>query len=69
MSLAEDMSKRIAAREIKAKNSGTSYGQMTVSVGAAEYIAGEGGAKLIDRADSALYRAKKDGRNRHFAAE
>lgn len=69
MSLAQDMSKRIAAREIKAKNSGTSYGQMTVSVGAAEYIAGEGGAKLIDRADSALYRAKKDGRNRHFAAE
>lgn len=69
MALAGDMSKRIAAREIKAKNSGTSYGQMTVSVGAAEYVAGEGGAKLIDRADSALYRAKKDGRNRNFAAE
>ncbi|MBV17164.1 MAG: GGDEF domain-containing protein [Thalassospira sp.] len=69
MEVAADMSKRIAAREIKAKNSGTSYGHMTVSVGAAEYVAHEGGAKLIDRADSALYRAKKDGRNRHFAAE
>ncbi|WP_430473045.1 GGDEF domain-containing protein [Thalassospira lucentensis] len=69
MNLAADMSKRIAAREIKAKSSGTSYGQMTISVGAAEYVANEGGAKLIDRADSALYRAKKDGRNRHFAAE
>ncbi|MEQ8287443.1 GGDEF domain-containing protein [Thalassospira sp.] len=69
MNLASDMSKRIAAREIKAKNSGTSYGHMTISVGAAEYVANEGGAKLIDRADSALYRAKKDGRNRHFAAE
>lgn len=69
MNLASDMSTRIAAREIKAKSSGTSYGQMTISVGAAEYVANEGGAKLIDRADSALYRAKKDGRNRHFAAE
>lgn len=69
MLLAEDMSKRIAAREIRAKNSRTSYGLMTVSVGAAQYVAGEGGAKLIDRADSALYRAKKDGRNRNFAAE
>lgn len=69
MILAEDMSKRIAAREIKAKSSGTSYGQMTISVGAAEYIAGEGGPKLIDRADNALYRAKKDGRNRNVAAQ
>ncbi|MBX2831772.1 MAG: GGDEF domain-containing protein [Rhodospirillales bacterium] len=69
MGLAADMSKRIAAREIKAKSSGASYGQMTISVGAAEYVANEGGAKLIDRADSALYRAKKAGRNRHFAAE
>jgi diguanylate cyclase len=69
MSLADDMSKRIAAREIKAKNSGTSFGLMTVSVGVAEYVANEGGSKLIDRADHALYRAKKDGRNRHVAAE
>jgi len=69
MALAEDMSKRIAAREIKSKSSGASYGHMTVSVGAAQYVANEGGAKLIDRADSALYRAKKDGRNRNFAAE
>ena len=69
MHIAEDMRKRIAACEIKAKHSGTSYGHMTVSVGAAQYVANEGGAKLIDRADNALYRAKKDGRNRHFAAE
>ncbi|MCC9624366.1 GGDEF domain-containing protein [Thalassospira sp. MA62] len=69
MNLAADMSKRIAAREIKAKTSGASYGQMTVSIGAAEYIANEGASKLIDRADSALYRAKKEGRNRHVAAQ
>ncbi|KJE36546.1 diguanylate cyclase [Thalassospira sp. HJ] len=68
MLLANDMSKRIAAREIKAKQSGISFGQMTISIGVAEYVAKEGGAKLIDRADSALYRAKKEGRNRNCAA-
>nr|WP_280817657.1 GGDEF domain-containing protein [Thalassospira tepidiphila] len=68
MSLANDMSKRIAEREIKAKQSGVSFGQMTISIGVAEYVAKEGGAKLIDRADGALYRAKKEGRNRNFAA-
>ncbi|OSQ32535.1 GGDEF domain-containing protein [Thalassospira sp. MCCC 1A03138] len=69
MLLADDMSKRIAAREVRAKSSGTSFGHMTVSVGVAEYVKGEGAAKVVDRADSALYRAKRDGRNRNFAAE
>nr|WP_175581320.1 GGDEF domain-containing protein [Thalassospira sp. HF15] len=68
MTLADDMSKRIAEREIKAKQTGVSFGQMTISIGVAQYVAKEGGAKLIDRADSALYRAKKEGRNRNYAA-
>jgi diguanylate cyclase len=68
MALADDISKRIAAREIKAKNSGLSFGQMTISVGVAQYVAKEGGVKLVDRADAALYRAKKEGRNRTCAA-
>jgi|TARA_Y100000782_G_scaffold61012_1_gene66996 diguanylate cyclase len=68
MVLASDMSKRIAAREIKAKQSGISFGQMTISVGVAEYVSKEGSTKLIDRADRALYRAKKEGRNRNCAA-
>lgn len=68
MALAGDMSKRIAEREIRAKQTGVSFGHMTISIGVAEYVAKEGGAKLIDRADGALYRAKKEGRNRNFAA-
>ena len=68
MTLAGDMSKRIAEREIKAKQTGVSFGHMTISIGVAEYVGKEGGAKLIDRADGALYRAKKEGRNRNFAA-
>lgn len=68
MVLAKDMNKRVAAREIKAKQSGVSFGQVTISIGLAEYIANEGASKLIDRADRALYKAKKDGRNRSCAA-
>jgi len=68
MTLAEDMSKRIAEREIRAKQTGVSFGHLTISIGVAEYVAKEGGAKLIDRADSALYKAKKEGRNRNYAA-
>jgi diguanylate cyclase (GGDEF) domain len=37
---------------------------VTCSIGVAEYIPGEGYNQLIDRADSALYQAKKAGRNR-----
>ena len=37
---------------------------MTISVGTAEHIAGESTETWFHRVDSALYRAKKDGRNR-----
>lgn len=37
---------------------------ITVSIGVAELVAGESATALIDRADAALYRAKKTGRNR-----
>lgn len=38
--------------------------RLTVSIGIATYQAGEGLAELTERADRALYRAKKGGRNR-----
>jgi diguanylate cyclase (GGDEF)-like protein len=38
--------------------------QVTVSVGIAQYSAGETPDKWIARADSAMYRAKQMGRNR-----
>lgn len=37
---------------------------ITVSIGVAEYQAGESVRELLTRADQALYRAKRDGRNR-----
>jgi diguanylate cyclase (GGDEF)-like protein len=42
--------------------------RLTVSVGLAEYQSGESGAQLLNRADSALYEAKRAGRNRVVAA-
>ncbi|WP_170130719.1 diguanylate cyclase [Sphaerotilus hippei] len=39
-------------------------GQVTASLGVARHRAGETGAQLLERADAALYRAKREGRNR-----
>lgn len=36
---------------------------MTVSIGVAEHLKGQGWERTIERADQALYRAKQDGRN------
>ena len=55
----------VAARMLAAMSSEES---MTISIGIAEFRAGETLDGLIHRADEALYRAKKDGRNRFAIA-
>ena len=42
--------------------------ELTISLGVAEYVAGETAEAWIHRADQALYRAKETGRNRVIAA-
>ena len=42
---------------------GFDVGQVTVSVGLAELRAGDDAKQLIERADEALYEAKRSGRN------
>lgn len=62
--LAERIRKIVGARSLIERKSGNTLGQVTVSVGVAQFIAGEPPPELIERADKALYEAKRSGRNR-----
>jgi diguanylate cyclase len=54
----------IARRKIVDKSTQDNYGDLTLSFGAAEYRANEPLTEVIRRADTALYHAKRTGRNR-----
>jgi len=57
-SVAEKICRSLAATEFG------QVGQVTASLGVALYRPGETGSELLGRADDALYRAKRNGRNR-----
>jgi diguanylate cyclase len=67
--LAELLREKIQAIRIKLKKSGDVINSITASFGVAEYRAGEAADEFIDRADSALYRAKSGGRNQVQCAD
>jgi diguanylate cyclase len=62
--IAERIRTTLAARKIIRRNTGEGLGGITISIGAALYHPGETPAALVARADSALYAAKRQGRNR-----
>ncbi|MBS1182088.1 MAG: pleD 1 [Proteobacteria bacterium] len=68
LSLAEALADRIRVsvkeKELKKRSTGEALGFITVSVGVATYRAGDTAVSLIERADTALYLAKRSGRNR-----
>lgn len=65
MLVAESIRKTISGREFKRKTTGQNYGTITVSVGVAAFRHGaDMSANFMQRADEALYRAKKAGRNK-----
>ena len=66
--VADALRKAVATKEVINRNSGDKLGRITMSVGAAEFVPGEGRDVLIERADSALYTAKHNGRNQVAAA-
>jgi diguanylate cyclase len=63
MIVANTIRKSVAARELRRKTTGESFGNVTVSIGVACLRAGDTPERFVERADEALYRSKKSGRN------
>jgi diguanylate cyclase len=61
---AERVRQSIAGRDVKKRTTGESLGQITISIGVAEFRPGESSDDFVERADSRLYAAKRAGRNR-----
>ncbi|MBZ0216143.1 MAG: GGDEF domain-containing protein [Fimbriimonadaceae bacterium] len=61
--VANQIREAIMAKELVKKSTGESLGTITMSFGIAIYRAGEDGDSFISRADTALYAAKRAGRN------
>lgn len=64
LKVGEIIRNKIGRKEIKNRTSGEILGQITVSIGVAEFKFGEPLSQLILRADEALYEAKSNGRDR-----
>jgi diguanylate cyclase len=60
----EGLRQALAARPLVNKRCGARFGPVTLSIGAAELRGAEPPEELLHRSDIALYRAKRDGRNR-----
>ncbi|MBL4837054.1 MAG: GGDEF domain-containing protein [Kordiimonadaceae bacterium] len=67
-SLIETIRETIGNRRIRNKQKDKDFGNVTLSLGLAQYVAGETPAELLERADVALYNAKGAGRNQTFKA-
>ncbi|MFW5447221.1 MAG: GGDEF domain-containing protein [Methylophagaceae bacterium] len=62
-SLAENIRAEIAAKRMQRKDTRESLGTITMSFGVARYFPSEGVDSFLQRADRALYMAKRKGRN------
>lgn len=62
--VAREICREIAGKELVRKRDGQRLGRITISIGATEHEPGETPESLLQRADAALYSAKRGGRNR-----
>jgi diguanylate cyclase len=62
--LGEQIRQMVAGNRIRLRSSGHYLGNITLSIGCAEHRLDEPISDLIQRADNALYEAKREGRNR-----
>ena len=67
--LAESFRQRICEKRLIIRKTGKDLGQVSVSIGVAEFTFVEPLSQFIERADRALYMAKQTGRNRVVVAE
>ena len=68
-SVAGRIREAVIARDVREKNSGESFGRITISIGVAQLRPGEASTSLMQRADACLYAAKRAGRNRVVAED
>lgn len=68
VAVADNLRKAVANKEVINRSTGERLGQITLSAGVAEYSKGDTVESLIERADSALYTAKHNGRNQVASA-
>jgi diguanylate cyclase len=68
VAVGNSLRKAVATKDVINRSSGEKLGRITMSVGVAEFVPGEKIGSLIERADSALYTAKHNGRNQVAAA-
>jgi diguanylate cyclase len=61
--VADQIREKIMGRVIKKRSTGESLGAITVSIGVSSHRSGERPRPIIERADAALYVAKRAGRN------
>lgn len=66
--VAENIRLNISRKELRHREEGVSYGNITVSIGVASFDRSDSVPLLVKRADDALYEAKRGGRNRVSAA-
>lgn len=68
LKVGDSLRKAVATKDVINRSTGEKLGRITMSVGVAEYMAGEDQHSLIERSDAALYTAKHNGRNQVAAA-
>ncbi|MBL8701960.1 MAG: GGDEF domain-containing protein [Alphaproteobacteria bacterium] len=62
--VADQLREAVKAKKIVIRSTGTDLGRVTLSLGTAVYRAGEAATSFVKRADTALYFAKRNGRDR-----
>ena len=62
--LLDEIRTEIASRKLKRRSTDEDLGAITISAGMARRRPGESAHHLMSRADSALYKSKRSGRNR-----